>query len=77
MASHSPATDRRSAWREPVWWLVVGLPLGVLVAGGLLIRTALLAGPLDSAPGVRRMGQVQMLEEAPYRPAAPVQAQTP
>lgn len=67
----APHPPRRSVWREPVWWLVLALPLGVLVAGALLIRTAMQAGPLESAPGVRRMGQVQVqVEPAPAAPPA-------
>lgn len=71
MDHNSASHIRRSVWREPVLWLVLALPLGVLVAGALLIRTAVQAGPLESAPGVRRMGQVQVLvEPAPAAPPA-------
>lgn len=48
----------RAAWREPMLWLVLALPLAVLAAAALMIVRA--AGGTDAAAAdVRRMAQVQ------------------
>lgn len=54
---------RFPALREPMMWLVIGLPLGAILASALLIRAALLDGNDDAvADPVRRTGQIQTLD---------------
>jgi hypothetical protein len=50
----------RPAWREPVVWLMAGIPLATIVAGLLTLRIAGGSGALDAAPeAVRRTAQAQ------------------
>lgn len=67
----APRAGLRPAWREPMLWLVLALPLAVLVAGALTVRAAIDSGPLDSAPGVRRTGQVQVQDPGLVSSAQP------
>lgn len=51
---------QRRLWREPMLWLVAGIPLATLVAGFLTLRIAGGSGALDAAPEtVRRTAQTQ------------------
>lgn len=60
----------RPVWREPMLWLVTGLPLLVLAAAAVTLALALRA-PVDaSATQVRRIAQVQLEDLAPDREAA-------
>jgi uncharacterized protein len=64
------ARGPRPVWREPMLWLVTGLPLLVLVAAAVTLALALRA-PVDaSATQVRRIAQVQLQDLAPDREAA-------
>lgn len=52
--------QRRSAWREPMLWLVAGLPAASVVAGFVLIFAIARHGSTDSLSGsVRRTAQIQ------------------
>ena len=60
-----PAT-RSSPWRQPVMWLVVGLPLAVVVAGTVMIILAGGQGATDVVPDeVRRTAQIQTADLGP------------
>jgi uncharacterized protein len=51
----------RRAWREPMLWLVAGLPALGVVAGVVIVVAALRSGGADALSGdVRRSAQVQM-----------------
>lgn len=51
--------QRRSAWREPMLWLVAGLPAASVIAGIVLV-VAIARGNLDAlSTGVRRTAQIQ------------------
>ena len=51
----------RRAWREPMVWLVAGLPLLGVVAGIAIVVAALRSGGADAlSDGVRRSAQVQV-----------------
>ena len=41
-------TDRKSFWREPMVWLVFGLPLASIVAGVTLVVIAVRSGGADT-----------------------------
>jgi uncharacterized protein len=54
------ASPRRSAWREPMLWLVAGLPFASIVAGLVLVFVIARGGNVDPlSAGVRRTAQVQ------------------
>jgi uncharacterized protein len=54
------ASPRRSAWREPMLWLVAGLPFASIVAGLVLVFVIARGGNIDPlSAGVRRTAQVQ------------------
>lgn len=60
-----------SHWRNPVIWLVIGLPLLALVAGVGLIVVAVRSGGSDAVPEhVRRTAQVQVADVGPDAHAA-------
>ena len=62
--------DARPAWREPMTWLVAGLPLAVMVAAIVTIAMAR-RSPADASDGeTRRIAQVQIDDLAPDRAAA-------
>jgi hypothetical protein len=53
-------SPRRSAWREPMLWLVAGLPFASIVAGLVLVFVIARGGNVDPlSAGVRRTAQVQ------------------
>lgn len=55
----------RPAWREPLLWLVLGIPLATLIAGLLTLRIASVSGAMDAAPeAVRRTAQTQTTDLA-------------
>lgn len=57
---------RRPAWREPMVWLVAGLPLASVVAGIALLITASRSGSTDAvADPVRRTAQIQVADLGP------------
>jgi hypothetical protein len=52
-------TERRSAWREPMLWLVAGLP-AASVAAGVALLVAISRDNVDAlSAGVRRTAQIQ------------------
>jgi uncharacterized protein len=55
-------TDAHRPWyREPMVWLVIGLPMSSIVAGTSLLTFALITGGADAVPDeVRRMSQIQL-----------------
>lgn len=64
----------RSPLREPVVWLVIGLPLASIVAGVGLVITAVRSGGDDVAiDAVQRMAQVQQSELGPDARATAMQ----
>lgn len=53
-------TDRKAFWREPMVWLVFGLPLASIVAGVALVAIAVRSGGADTVSDqVQRVAQVQ------------------
>jgi Uncharacterized protein conserved in bacteria len=55
-----------SAWRNPVMWLVVGLPLLAIVAGVGLVVVAVRSGGADAVSDpVRRVSQIQIADLGP------------
>lgn len=57
---------RRPAWREPMVWLVAGLPLASVVAGIALLITASRSGSTDAvADPVQRTAQIQVADLGP------------
>jgi hypothetical protein len=62
---------QRGAWREPMVWLVVGLPLFAVVASFLLLSQALRGGPDDAViDTVRHTAQMQVADLGPEAEAA-------
>jgi hypothetical protein len=58
--------QRRPPWREPMLWLVVGLPVGSIVAGVLLLIAAERSGGSDSiADRVQSTAQIQVADLGP------------
>lgn len=54
------ANVRRSAWREPMLWLVAALPVASVVAGIALVGVIARGGNVDTLGGnVRRTAQIQ------------------
>ncbi|MBE2291576.1 MAG: FixH family protein [Xanthomonadales bacterium] len=61
---------RPSTWRNPVMWLVVGLPLLSIVAGVGLVVIATRAGGSDAVSDpVRRVSQIQTSDLGPDQAA--------
>lgn len=59
-------TEKKSLWRMPIMWLVVGLPLASIVAGVGLVITATSTGGADSVTDkVDRMSQIQTTDLGP------------
>ena len=53
--------DRRSAWREPMVWLVFGIPAATVLAGLATLAIALRAGSIDPiAAPVSRLAKAQV-----------------
>jgi hypothetical protein len=70
MSMSTSTTRVRAAWREPMLWLVFGLPFAVVVAGIATLLIALRAGGADVVPTtVRRTAQIQVEELAADREA--------
>lgn len=62
----SPPGRKPSPWRQPIMWVVVGLPAAVVVAGIMMIVIAGGEGGIDtSGDEVRRMAQVQTTDLSP------------
>lgn len=60
-----------SHWRNPMLWLIVGLPAAVIVAGFATLAVAIDAGGSDAIPDeVRRTAQIQTSELGPDERAA-------
>lgn len=61
----------RPAWREPMLWLVAGIPLATLIAGFATLSLAGGSGATDAAPEpVQRTAQVQQADLAADTAAA-------
>ena len=59
-------TETKSFWREPMLWLVIGLPLASVVAGVGLVIVASRSGSSDSlAEDVQRVAQIQTTDMGP------------
>ena len=67
-----PATERKpSLWRNPMLWLVIGLPSAVIVAALATLAIAIQSGGSDAIPDkVRRTAQIQTTELGPDERAA-------
>lgn len=66
-----PGTIQRPAWREPMVWLMVGLPLASVLTGFMLLATALRSGGADEVDDkVQHRAQAQVSELAPDERAA-------
>ena len=62
----SSAPTARPWWREPMLWLVFGLPLASIVAGVGLVIVAVRAGGADSVTDqVQRVAQIQTTDMGP------------
>ena len=69
----TPASQR-AAWREPMVWLMVGLPLASVVTGFMLLAAALRAGGADEVDDrVQHRAQAQVSELAPDERAGDMQ----
>lgn len=59
-------TETKSFWREPMVWLVIGLPLASVVAGVGLVIVASRSGSSDSlTDNVQRVAQIQTTDLGP------------
>jgi hypothetical protein len=66
--------NARPAWREPMVWLTFGLPAASVVAGVLLVVTAVRAGGADDVDAaVQRRAQVQLTDLGPDETARRLQ----
>lgn len=64
-------TDKRPYWREPMVWLVAGLPLASIVASIILITVAVRTGGADVVTDdVKRVAQIQTVDLGPDERAA-------
>lgn len=64
-------SETRPAWREPMLWLVLGLPAVAIVASLGLVYQAVHAGPDDGVlDAVQRTGQMQVADTGPEQRAA-------
>lgn len=57
--------NKRPAWREPMVWLVAGLPLTSVIAGIALLVIATRSGSDSVADPVRRTAQIQTADLGP------------
>lgn len=58
-----PDSAPRPAWRQPMFWLVLAIPVATLVAGWHLLGVAGGERAVDSTPDeVKRTAQVQMVD---------------
>lgn len=61
---------RSSPWRQPVMWLVIGLPVAVVIAGIIMIILAGGQGATDVVPDdVQRTAQIQTADLGPDQTA--------
>lgn len=59
------ASPSSSAWRQPVFWLVLGLPLLGIIAGIGIVVAAISSGGSDAlSSSVRRTAQIQLEDTA-------------
>lgn len=66
--------DARRAWREPLVWLVVGIPAVAVVALVWMVIVAAGPGSTDSVdPAVRRTADIQTVDLGPDQAAAKLQ----
>lgn len=67
MNPQSPQPERKSSpWKQPVMWLVLGLPAAVVVAGIMMIVVAGGSDAIDTVPDeVRRTAQIQTADLGP------------
>ena len=66
--------NQRPAWREPMVWLMVGLPLASVVTGLMLVATAIRSGGADEVDDqVQHRAQAQVSEIAPDERASQLQ----
>lgn len=64
-------TGQRSGWREPMVWLVAGLPIAAVIGSVWLVVVAVRAGGADAvADQVQRTGQIQTADLGPDARAA-------
>ena len=71
LAGDAPAANTRPFWKEPMVWLVWGLPLASVVAGLWLVVTAVRAGGADPViDDVQRVSQIQTTDLGPDERAA-------
>lgn len=57
---------KRPAWREPMVWLVVAVPLAAVIGGLWMVAVAVRSGGEDATTDdVRRTGQVQVADLGP------------
>ena len=62
---------KSSPWRQPVIWLVIGLPLASVAAGIIMIMVAGGSDAIDTSPDqVRRTAQIQTTDLGPDEVAA-------
>jgi hypothetical protein len=61
---------QRPAWREPMVWLMVGLPLASVIAGFMLLATAIRTSAAEVDDQVQHRAQAQVSELAPDERAA-------
>ncbi|MEO8366384.1 MAG: FixH family protein [Pseudoxanthomonas sp.] len=66
------ATEPKSSpWKQPIMWLVVGLPAVVVIAGIVMIVVAGGSDAIDTSPDqVQRMAQIQTIDLGPDQFAA-------
>jgi hypothetical protein len=63
-------TEQRSAWQEPMVWLMAGIPALTVIAGIATYFIAVQSGPMDMDPAsVQRVSQSQTLDSAEDRTA--------
>jgi uncharacterized protein len=60
----------RPAWREPMVWLVFGIPLATVIAGISTVIIAAGGTGMERAPGVRVTAQIQVDQPASTEAAA-------
>ena len=69
-----PVSAQRPAWREPMVWLMIGLPVASVVTGLMLVATAVRAGGADEVDDqVQHHAQAQISELAPDERAGSLQ----
>ncbi len=66
----SPASDRkRPFWKEPMMWVVLGIPLASIVAGVGLVVVSVRSGSADVVMDkVDRVSQIQTTDLGPTKP---------